>query len=98
MIHRSKCRLLSGYAVRWCHNIPIVDGEAQMDDADDRVKDFATLEQATEFAKQIALTAEFGYAKVVEFQMVPVGAEYPNVLEREYGGEEIIIEKQDLPT
>jgi hypothetical protein len=98
MIHRSKCRLLSGYTVMWCHDIPIVDDDAQMDEADDRSKDFTTLESATAFAQKIAHTAVFGYAKIVEFRMEPVDPDYPNVLEREYCGEEIIIEKQDLPT
>lgn len=84
MIHRSKCPLLSGYTVRWCHDIPIVDGDAQMDKADDRSRDFTTLDKATAFALKMAQTAVFGYAKIAEFRMEPVDPQYTNVLEREY--------------
>jgi hypothetical protein len=99
MIPRSKCKRLHGFEVEWCKNIPIInnaDGssDADMDGASYGHRDFDTLDLATEFAKEIAKTAEWHYAKIVEFEMRPISKRFPNFLEREYVGEETIVEHE----
>lgn len=99
MIHRSKCKLFAGFQCHWITEIPIVDGEAQLDDAKHAYRSVGSLDEAYKCAKENAAQAEFRVVHITEFVMRPVSRQFPNVLEMEYVGEEICYEDGDpIPT
>ncbi len=59
------------FAVEWCDGVPTDEnGDAVMDAADDRVKRFATIEDAREFAMRILLKYFFGSVSITPVEFV----------------------------
>lgn len=81
-------RLLKGYEVEWCVDVPTdkESDDADLDNADLRIKDFAKLDDARKFAKAKLPDDWFGQVSITPFEMVPFEPGYPG-LTREYTGE-----------
>jgi len=100
MIHRNKIKLMRGFEVEWCKNIPITtypDGstDADIDGATYGYKRFATMKEARLFALEISKTSEWGTANIHEFEMVAPHREFPSLYETEYIGESSHVCKGD---
>ena len=83
-------RLMKGWEVEWCSEVPLVDGENDLDAADMRYRDFPLdkKEEAMAFAKEKLEIDYFGSVRINEFELVPL---YPG-LTREYVGKEEFVE------
>jgi len=75
---------MTGFEVEVCTELPVIDGEAQMDDAKFNYSKFATLSAARKYAKEAFPGTPFGCAMIRGFRMEPISDEYPNVLEKEH--------------
>ncbi len=76
----------AGYTVEWVADVPLDQfGEADIDRADLRYEDFATLDEAKARAKQVLILDWFGEVKIRDFSFVRYDdGGYP-VFSREYG-------------
>lgn len=81
-------RLMKGWEVEWCSHVPVIDGDAQLDDAVMHFKDFPIeqKDKAVEFAKKKLEIDWFGSVRITEFYMEPFEPGYPG-LTREYSGQ-----------
>lgn len=75
---------MSGYEVEWCAGCPVVDGETNMDQADFRVEDFASHEEAEARARQLLPLDFFGAVGITKFEIVPLIPGRARPLTREY--------------
>lgn len=94
-------RLEAGWEVEWCANVPKVkddDGndteESDLDAADIRIRDFATLEAARTFARQVFPKDWFGSVRITRFHMELYEAGYTAKF-KEYDGEPEYYEGDD---
>lgn len=94
MILKSKCKRLHGFTVDWTKELPMITpGEADYDNATHVRRDFDTFEQAKAYAQEVAPLDCFGSVAIDEFQMHALH-NHPQILEREYVGETIYIDKE----
>jgi len=62
---------MKGYEVEWCSDVPVIDGDAQLDDARMHFKDFPLnqKDKAVAFAKEKLKVDWFGSVRITEFFM-----------------------------
>jgi hypothetical protein len=92
-ILRSRCKLLHGFEVEWCRDLP-GDGAGGClpDEATYVRRAFGTLPEATTYAKKVLSKDCFGSVRVTEFEMVPLSDDIDWVLTREYVSDSTFID------
>lgn len=92
-ILRSRCKLLHGFEVEWCCDLP-GDGAGGClpDEAAYKHRDFGTRSAALSYAKKVLPKDCFGSVRVTEFEMVPLSDDVDWVLTREYVDESIFVD------
>jgi hypothetical protein len=85
-------RLLKGYEVEWCKGVPVDEesGDADLDAADMRIKDFADLEAARRFARKKLPEDWFGSVRITPFELQPYEPGYPGLCKEYVGNPEYI--------
>ena len=84
---RASVPLAKGFEVEWCAGVPKdEDGENDLDSADYRIRDFATIEAARVHAKKVFPKDWFGSVRITPFEMVPYEEGRPAKF-KEYSGE-----------
>lgn len=84
--------LMKGWEVEWCSDVPVIDGDAQLDDAKMHFKDFPLDKkaEAVAFAKEKVKDDWFGSVRITEFEMVPYEPGYPGLCREHVGQPEYI--------
>jgi hypothetical protein len=84
---RATARLRKGFEVEWVPHVPILDtGEADIDNATVKHRDFADIESARIFAKLVLDEDFFGSVAITPFEYVPFEPGFP-LLDKEYTGD-----------
>lgn len=92
---KSKIKLMHGWRTEWCSHMPVIDGDAQIDDATWTYRQFPTLEAARKHAEEIMRKHKggaFGYVGIDEFEWRPM-ENYPHVCEFELIGETVVVDE-----
>lgn len=85
MIHRSKVKLMRGYEVETCIDLPKdAHGDTDFDRAKYQYDEFATIEAARKHARTVLPSSPFGCVLIRGFTMEPISDRYPDVLSMEY--------------
>lgn len=67
---KSKTLIKSGWEVEWCANLPRNEfGDADIDNADFRTRDFSEQAKALDFAREMLSKDAFGSVRVTPFEM-----------------------------
>jgi hypothetical protein len=85
---RQAPRIMKGFEVEWCDNLPIDgNGYPDVDAASHSFRDFASRENAVAFAKTVR--DYWGAPRITPFELVPYDDGQPVRLTRKYGDEEV---------
>lgn len=91
----SKIKIKHGWRTEWCSYMPVVDGDAQIDDATWEYRSYPTLKQAEAYAQKVLREHKggaYGYVGIDEFEWRPLKRE-PWVSEFELIGETIVVDE-----
>lgn len=71
---KSKIKIMHGWRTEWCSHLPVIDGDAQIDEAKWEYRSFRTLKEAQAHAAEIIAKhggGVFGAVQIDEFKWEP---------------------------